>query len=139
MIVAARTISTGKRMRNPCEATRRVGQDGVMQRFHYTGDTILMADDTAAALLDYASALAEANTSDVVAVPVVDETGATTIAELLIGPASQLYTMPATGVEEIGGDAAVIAELRMRAAKLRPSRPVTEEASSFSDADDDFD
>lgn len=111
-----------------------------MQRLHYTGDTILMADDTAAALLEYASALAEANTSDVVRVPVVDETGAETTAELLIGPASQLYTMPAIGVEDVPGDSEVNAELRLRAAKLRPSRPVTEELSSFAaDADADLD
>lgn len=110
-----------------------------MQRLHYTGDTILMADDTAAALLEYASALAEGNTSDIVTVPAVDEAGAETTAELLIGPASQLYTMPATEVEEVPGDPAVIAELRLRAAKLRPSRPVTEELSSFADADADLD
>ncbi|GEP48097.1 hypothetical protein FVP74_12430 [Microbacterium saccharophilum] len=111
-----------------------------MQRLHYTGDSILMADETAAALLDYASALAEANASDVVAVPAVDEEGRSTKAELLIGPASQLYTMPVAGLDEVPPDADVIAELQLRAAKVRPSRPVTEETelSTFVQGDDDL-
>lgn len=107
-----------------------------MQRLHYTGDTILMADETAAALMDYASALAEANTSDVVSVPVVDEQGVHTHAELLIGPASQLYTMPAPDAEELSADLEVVADLRRRAARLRPSRPMTEDSSTFEDTDD---
>lgn len=111
-----------------------------MQRLHYTGDTILMADATATALLAYASALAEANASDVVTVPVVDERGRSTRAELLIGPASQLYAMPAADQDEVPPDAQVIADLELRTAKVRPSRPVTEETelSLFADGEPDL-
>lgn len=111
-----------------------------MQRLHYTGDTILMADATATAVLAYASALAEANASDVVTVPVVDNDGRSTRAELLIGPASQLYAMPAAGVDEVQPDAEVIADLQQRTAKVGPSRPITEETdlSPFAGGDVDL-
>ena len=40
-----------------------------MLELHYTGDRILMADAVGEAVMRYASALAEAQTSDVIVVP----------------------------------------------------------------------
>jgi hypothetical protein len=109
-----------------------------MLELHYTGDKLLMADAIGEAVMRYASALAEAKTSDVVVVPVVDEHGHASQAELLIGPASQLYSTPAPDAEDREADAEVIAELDRRARRLKPSlaQPVDRsESTSYFDTD----
>ncbi|MGC5170261.1 hypothetical protein ACPW96_03365 [Micromonospora sp. DT81.3] len=109
-----------------------------MLELHYTGDRILMADAIGEAVMRYASALAEAKTSDVIVVPVIDDKGQPSQAELLIGPASQLYSTPAPDADEVGADPAVIAELDRRARRLLPSlaQPVERsESSSYFDPD----
>jgi hypothetical protein len=91
-----------------------------MQLLHYTGDTLLTTDDVANALLTYASALADSHTSDVVVVPILDEHGQIVMAEMLLGPASQLYSTPAdVSGGEIEVDDAVVDDLRLRTRRLR--------------------
>jgi hypothetical protein len=102
-----------------------------MQRLHYTGDTLLVADEVAEALLAYASALADAKTSDVIVIPVVDDAGHANRAEVLLGPASQLYTTPVPDMPEPAVDTAMIRELRARSARLRPSQPSPESAAPW--------
>lgn len=92
-----------------------------MLQLHFTGDTVLMADDVCEALLRYARSLAENQTSDIVTVPVVTEAGEVAMAEFLLGPASQLFATPMPGTKEQGSDAAVVADLDGRADRLRPS------------------
>jgi hypothetical protein len=108
-----------------------------MLELHYTGDRILMADAIGEAVMRYASALAEAKTSDVVVVPVINEKGEASKAELLIGPASQLYSTPAPDADEVDADPAVIAELDRRARRLQPSlaQPVERSDTTYFDAD----
>ena len=108
-----------------------------MLELHYTGDRILMADAVGEAVMRYASALAEAQTSDVIVVPIVDEKGERSHAELLVGPASQLYTTPAPDADEVEGDAEVIADLDQRVRRLQPAlaQPVDRTDSSYFDAD----
>jgi hypothetical protein len=102
-----------------------------MQRLHYTGDTLLVADEVAEVLLAYASALADARISDIVVIPVLDDSGETTRAELLLGPASQLYTTPVPGIPESAPDEALIRDLRERTTRLQPSRPSPESAAPW--------
>ncbi|WP_251453647.1 hypothetical protein [Microbacterium sp. Marseille-Q6648] len=91
-----------------------------MQLLHYTGDTLLTTDDVANALMAYASALADSHTSDVVVVPILDQRGDVVMAEMLLGPASQLYSTPADGAgAEVEVDEAVVQDLRLRARRLR--------------------
>ena len=90
-----------------------------MHRLHYTGESFFVADAVCSALLDYASALADAQRSDVVSVPIVDEAGLSTEAEILIGPASQLYSSPVEHMREEGDTASVVEDLRGRAARVR--------------------
>ena len=94
-----------------------------MQRLHYTGESFLVADDVCSALMDYASALADAGRSDVVSILIVDEAGLQTPAELLIGPASQLYSTTVDHMREEGLDSALVADMRARAAALRSPPP----------------
>jgi hypothetical protein len=90
-----------------------------MQRLHYTGESFFVADEVSSALLDYASALADVGRSDVVKIPIVDEAGEATEAEMLIGPASQLYSNHVEHMRDERDGSAVVADLRGRAAKVR--------------------
>lgn len=105
-----------------------------MQRLHYTGSSIIITDDLAEAVLAYASALADTQSSDVVLLPVVEESGDLSHADLLLGPASQLYTTPAPHVMDVGNPDtvdAVISDLRLRTARLRPAHPMPESGAPF--------
>lgn len=90
---------------------------------HYTGGSVVMADDVAEALIQYARELAATQASDVLVVPVIDENGTLATAEFLIGPASQLLAVPIAGTEN-GRDQAVIDEIDRRARLLRPPTAV---------------
>jgi hypothetical protein len=90
-----------------------------MMTVHYTGGTVLMADDVCEALIQYARVLAATQASDVLVVPVVED-GELATAEFLIGPASQLLAVPAAGVEEIGRDQKVIDDIESRTRQLDP-------------------
>ncbi|HWI31134.1 MAG TPA: hypothetical protein VNT50_06570 [Microbacterium sp.] len=91
-----------------------------MQRLHYTGDTVLLPDAVSEALLEYASALADTQASAVITVPIV-EGGVASYAEILLGPASQLYATHAEGVEEVAADVALVDEIKLRTRRLRPA------------------
>lgn len=97
-----------------------------MQRVFYSGGSFLTSDHIAEAVLDYAMALAKAPLADVVHVPIVDEqTSRQTVATILIGPASQLLSVPA----EIDGltdpiDTETVEELERRALLIGAPRPV---------------
>ncbi len=88
---------------------------------HYTGGTVLMADDVAEALMQYARVLAAAQDSDVLVIPVVDEHGEIVTAEFLVGPSSQLLAVPAPGVQERARDQAVLDDIRGRARRYGSS------------------
>jgi hypothetical protein len=94
-----------------------------MMTLHYTGGSVVMADDVAEALIQYARELAATQASDVLVVPVVDENGALATAEFLIGPASQLLAVPVEGTES-GRDQDVIDDIDRRARLLRPPTAV---------------
>jgi hypothetical protein len=81
---------------------------------HYTGGSVLMADDVCEALIQYARVLAASQASDVLIVPVVDESGELATAEFLIGPASQLLAVPADSAQERGRDQDVIDDIEQR-------------------------
>ena len=102
---------------------------------HYTGGTVLMADDVCEALIQYARVLAAAQASDVLVVPVIDENGELATAEFLIGPASQLLAVPAVSASETGRDQEVIDDIERRTRLL--DSPVA--VSRDSDATTDFD
>lgn len=90
---------------------------------HYTGGSVVMADDVAEALIQYARELAATQESDVLVVPVVGADGELGTAEFLIGPASQLLAVPVEGTES-GRDQDVIDDIDRRARLLRPPTAV---------------
>ncbi|GAA1952426.1 hypothetical protein [Microbacterium deminutum] len=108
-----------------------------MQRLHYAGDTIVISDEVSTALLAFAAALAEAQTSEVVAVPVLDELGIVTKVDILLGPASQLFATPVSGLREIETDGGLVADLRRRTSLLRPHAG-TEQSDPWAGVDFDL-
>lgn len=105
---------------------------------HYTGGSVVMADDVAEAVLQYARELAATQSSDVLVVPVVDRGGTLTTAEFLIGPASQLLAIPVEGAREMGRDQDIIDDIDRRAKRLRPPT-ATPRRPFIEDLDQDLD
>ena len=91
-----------------------------MKRVHYVDGSVIVSDEIALALLEYAQVLALNEKSDVVSVPVVGESGNTGLAQFLIGPASQLLSTPVAHDGPEPDSAAAVLELRTRARESSP-------------------
>jgi len=90
-----------------------------MDRIHYSGDSILTGTRIARALLDYAKALSQAETSDTVELPTLDEGGIPGRSVLLIGPASQIISDVEVSPHDDVVDEALVETLRAKAESLR--------------------
>lgn len=89
-----------------------------MIRLHYSDGFMSTSEEIADAVMRYAQALAQRNASDMVTIPIVDETLEPAQSTLLIGPSSQLYTSPASGhTVDVRGEEAV-ADLNARTRQL---------------------
>ncbi|WP_431279374.1 hypothetical protein [Leifsonia poae] len=94
-----------------------------MRKLIYAGTTFYTGDRLAAALLEYASALAQNGTAQTVVIPAVSDSGEHGDFELVIGPASQLVSEPAhIDWPEIVDDA-LAEHLEQETSSLAPSRP----------------
>lgn len=95
-----------------------------MRKLHYSSGHILVGDLTCKAVLRYARALADVGKSDVIQVPVLTEGGGRAYAHLLIGPASQLWSVPIDSSEvEEPDDADAIAHIERETRRMQPARP----------------
>jgi hypothetical protein len=95
-----------------------------MRKIFYAGGHVLTGDRTCKAVLRLARALANNDRADIVDIPVINEGGSVVIAHLLIGPASQLYSVPIENSRDEPFDSDVIEELERRTLELQPNRPV---------------
>lgn len=90
-----------------------------MDRINYAGDAIFTGSAIAHALLDYAQALAQVGASATVRIPTIDPAGATGAAEVLVGPASQLFSSTiVTDLPEVV-DADLVTRLSAQSVRLR--------------------
>lgn len=99
--------------------------NGVMERIHYAGDSLLTGTDIARALIDYASALARANQSAVVNIPVRAADGSIGRANFLIGPASQVVSEEERSADDEVTDPELVERLARETRRLQPTRPVS--------------
>ncbi len=89
-----------------------------MKAIHYGVDELITGDAIAAALVQYAQALAVASRAATVNIPVIDADGNTVVANVLLGPSSQIVALPyPTDLDEIV-DTAVVADLKKRSAQI---------------------
>jgi len=63
-----------------------------MRRIRYAGGTFITGDEAAAAVCDFAAALANAGRAAALDVPAVDEDGVPVDVEIVVGPASQVLS-----------------------------------------------
>ncbi|MCI2959468.1 hypothetical protein MN032_17425 [Agromyces atrinae] len=99
-----------------------------MRTIHYAGGEFIVSDKIAAAIMDYAMALAQGTEADLITIPTYDKRGVSVQSQLLIGPASQILSSPLPGAEPESTDDELLADLGRRAAALRPARPEPEAA-----------
>jgi hypothetical protein len=92
-----------------------------MKILSYSGETVLTTDLLGDAVVDYARALAADTAADVIEIPVVVGDGQGT-ARLLIGPSSQIISVPSSTEDVDLSDASIIADIRARIAALGPRR-----------------
>jgi hypothetical protein len=98
-----------------------------MKELFYAGGSVIISDDMASALLEYATALAAIVKADVVEIPAVSRDGAQGSAQMLLGPASQLW---ATATSKDGmelDDSDDIRILKTKSGMIQPARPQTSE------------
>jgi hypothetical protein len=92
-----------------------------MRELHYADGTLLVSDDVCHAVFVYAVALAKAGDADLITVPILWN-GRRDTANLVLGPASQLFCSPTNTVNP-GADLEdddLVAELTRRTALLGP-------------------
>lgn len=92
-----------------------------MHQIQYAGGTVLTGDDIATALLEYAAALARNSTSATVEIPVREVDGGRGIAQVLIGPASQLVSTHAPGFADEIEDADLVDRFNLATRRLGPT------------------
>ena len=90
-----------------------------MHRIHYAGDSIVTGSAIARALLDYAQALAQVSESATVEIPTLTKDGRESVAEVLIGPASQLSAHEEPGGHDEITDEALVTRMSTEADRLR--------------------
>ncbi|MET1051430.1 MAG: hypothetical protein ABWX65_02210 [Mycetocola sp.] len=94
-----------------------------MRRLYYSSGSFYTGDAVAKAVLRYAGALADTHTAAIIAIPVLTDGGRTGHAHLLVGPASQLFSMPADIDGDDPFDAEIVEDLERKTRALLPSRP----------------
>lgn len=97
-----------------------------MRRLYYSSGSLLTGDEVCKAVLRYARALATSGDADIIAIPVVTDEGMTGTAHMLVGPASQVFSMPAPSSGNDPFDAEVVDKLNSMGRALEPSRPEAE-------------
>ena len=100
-----------------------------MQRIFYSGDSVLTGTDIARTLLEYASALAQNDTSDTVNIPVLRDDGSIARAMLLIGPASQLIAEDEETDQPELRDDVLVARMKASTTELSAPRAVSTQAA----------
>lgn len=90
-----------------------------MKRVSYAGETFLIADDTADALMHLTAALGRAQNAQVVELPTVDARGKLQVVLIVVGPASQLMATPEESIYEEPESSAIVAELEARTQATR--------------------
>lgn len=93
-------------------------------RLEYAGGGVLVSDALCHALLDYSAAVARGGGSEDLQIPVVTAEGLHGLAEVVIGPASQLLATPTDAPEVDLGDDDVVRDLLARSAALQKPKVV---------------
>jgi len=92
-----------------------------MRNLHYAGEFLTIDTDICTAVFEYAKALANAQRSDVVQVPIFID-GKREFSNMLLGPATLLFCTPASDVDVDMTDPGLLARLKQLTDGLGPVR-----------------
>ncbi len=98
----------------------------------------MSSDEAAAALLDFAAAAALSDFAAVIHLPAVDDDGNPMTADLVIGPASELFVTPVMSAFDDPNTLDAVADLKRQTDELVVSRTVST-AAPVAHVDDDSD
>lgn len=105
-----------------------------MKHIHYDGSIVTTGDAIAEAVIEYAAVLGANGRSDTVNVPTFDEHGTSTVATLLIGPASQIVIDDAPDDELEPEDPEFVERLREASREAGGERPAHADAGGVAPA-----
>jgi hypothetical protein len=93
-----------------------------MRTVSYGGESFITSDDGADALLGFAAAAALSDFADVIHMPAIGEDGEPIIADLVVGPSSELLVVPCNSPFDEPDTTEIAATLRRMTAKLGSPR-----------------
>lgn len=96
-----------------------------MRTVSYGGTSFNTSDEAASALLEFAAAAALNEFAAVVHVPAVDEEGEAMIADLVIGPASEIFVTQSKSTFDEPDTVETVAMLKERTSELGASRHIS--------------
>jgi hypothetical protein len=108
-----------------------------VKRIHYTDEYMVTGDTIAAAVVEYARALAMKNKSDMVDLPGMDRTGLHQRFQILLGPASQMLVSEEQTDEAEIDDPGLVDDIEARIQRLRGAEPQSGEPADGIPLDSD--
>jgi len=94
-----------------------------MRKLFYAGGYVITSDQVCKAILRYARALAKANAADLVVFPVFTADNHSGMAHIVIGPSSQILSVPTEDIDIDLEDARMVEIIESRTKNLDPDRP----------------
>jgi hypothetical protein len=94
-----------------------------MRKLYYAGGSIIINDQVCKAILRYSRALARSGSSDLVIMPAFTEAFGRGVAHILLGPASQMMSVPTADFDVDLADARMVEILESRTHQHDPERP----------------
>ncbi len=101
-----------------------------MRRLRYAGDSVVTGDAIATLVVEYSEALARANTAASIDIPVRLDGGRVGSATLLVGPASQLISVPEPDDTDEIVDEELLVSMRKRIEDIGPVHAVVTESDA---------
>jgi len=93
-------------------------------KLDYAGGEVLISDAMSHALLEYSASIARTGGSENLLIPVFTLDGVQGMAEIVVGPASQLIATPTEQPHVDLGDQSVVDDIIARTTLLRPARAI---------------
>ncbi len=112
--------------RKPFAETEGRGKSGVVMKITYAGESFLTTDAVADGLLDFVAALGERHEAESVAIPAITKDGTSVFVRLVVGPASELISVPVDSTLAEPDTSDFVSELLKRTRALSSPRPVVD-------------
>lgn len=99
------------------------GHTDAMRKLYYAGGSIIISDQVCKSIMRYGRALARSNASDLIVLPAFTENFGKGVAHILLGPSSEILSVPTADFDVDLADAHMVEILESRTRELDPNRP----------------